>query len=184
MLLVMEPGQALVMIDTPRLAREDTIIPNQLSEQPDSPYQPEYNWLYVYERQLFGFLEQWLRPYRHELIGEKGILCEALSNAFCHGHGKDPQKPIVIYIFEGKKGLLIRIKDNGRGFDVQKVFQQFCGNKQYYSTAGNGIRRMAESPRFGIFYDSSGSAFHLLYFYDGALECVPPNAMIAPESSR
>lgn len=183
MLLTMEPGQALVLIESPRLVREDTIIPGQIPEHPDSPYQAAYDWLFVYERQLAAFLEEWLRPYRFELIGEKGILCEALSNAFCHGHAKDPCKPIVLYVFKGKKGLLVRIKDSGEGFDVQTVYHRFCNNKHYYSTAGNGLRLMAQSRRFGVFYDATGTAFHLLYFFDGTLDLVPVSAVIPPPAS-
>lgn len=183
MLLTMETGQALVLIESPRLVREDTIIPKKMPEHPDSPYQAEYDWLFVYERRIAAFLEEWLRPYRFELIGEKGILCEALSNAFCHGNRKDPYKAIVVYVFKGEKGLLVRIKDSGPGFDVQSVYHRFCNNKQYYSTAGNGLRLMAHSPHFGIFHDETGTAFHLLYFFDGTLDCVPPETVISISAS-
>jgi hypothetical protein len=108
MLLVIDPAQALQLIDAPRLAREDSVVPMDFPEHADSPYQPEYGWLFLYERQIVDLLERWLRPLRYELIGEKGILCEALSNVFCHGHHKDPRKPIVVRVWEGRQGLIVQ----------------------------------------------------------------------------
>lgn len=178
MLLVIDPAQALRLIDSPRLAREDNVVPMAFPGHPDSPYQPEYDWLFLYERQIAAFLEEWLRPYRYELIGEKGILCEALSNAFCHGHNKDPRKPIVVCVWVGRQGLLVQIRDSGRGFDVRGVYQRFRDNQHYYSTAGNGMRLMDRSKRFGVFHDPTGTRFHLLYFFTGTLDHLPPKMFL------
>ena len=111
-------------------------------------------------------MEKWLRPFRYELIGQKGLLCEALSNAFSHGHQRDPYKPINIRVLLRAKGLIVSIKDTGRGFDVQHVFSGFQKQKRYFNTAGNGFRLMVESTTFGIFYSNSGTVFHLLYLFD------------------
>jgi anti-sigma regulatory factor (Ser/Thr protein kinase) len=173
MLLLIDPAQALRLIDSPRLAREDAVVPEQFPEHADSPYQPEYGWLFIYERRIASFLEAWLRPFRYELIGGKGLLCEALSNAFCHGHHKDPRKPITVRVWVGNLGLIVQIQDCGPGFDVQGVYQRFLGNRDYYSTAGNGLRLMARSQRFGVFYDPTGRRFHLLYFFSDNLDDLP-----------
>lgn len=154
---------ALDYIQRPKLIRSDTIVPEDFPECADSPYRKGYDWLYRYERTIAGYLEPWLKPYRYELIGEKGILCEALANAFSHGHGKNPEKAISLKVYLGTQGLVIRVSDSGKGFDVKSVIQGYLEKKVYYHTAGNGIRRMATSKRFGIFYDRSGSAFHMLY---------------------
>lgn len=154
---------ALDYIQSPKLIRSDTIIPEKFPECADSTYRSGYDWLYRYERSIAGFLEPWLKPYRYDLIGEKGILCEALSNAFSHGHDKDPKKAIVVRVYLGTRGLLVRVGDTGKGFDVNHVIQCYQKKKNYYHTAGNGIRLMATSEHFGVFYDSSGSAFHMLY---------------------
>ncbi len=173
MLLLIDPAQALRLIDSPRLVREDTVVPEQFPEHADSPYQPEYGWLFLYERRIASFLEAWLRPFRYELIGGKGLLCEALSNAFCHGHTKDPRKPITLRVWVGNLGLIVQIQDCGPGFDVQGVYQRFIANRDYYSTAGNGLRLMAHSQRFGVFYDPTGRRFHLLYFFSDSLDRLP-----------
>ena len=84
---------ALPQADQPlvgnRSDNQTGVIPRDFPDCPNSCYQPEYDWLFQYERQIAAFLAPWLRAYRYELIGEKGILCEALSNAFSHGHRKD-----------------------------------------------------------------------------------------------
>ncbi len=67
-----------------------------------------YGWLFWYERKLARFLEPWLKEFRQEIIGEKGIICEALSNAYCHGHRKDPAKVIKVNVLMGEHGLIIQ----------------------------------------------------------------------------
>lgn len=180
MLLDITPAQALEMVDSPTQMLKDRLVPAQMPHCPDSPYQPEYNWLFTYERRIAAFLEQWLKPYRYELIGEKGLLCEALSNAFCHGHAKDPLKPIIVRVLVGKRGIIIQIKDNGSGFDVRTVYHRYHKKKKYYVTAGNGIRRMAQSSNFGFFHDPTGTISHLVYFFKEPFE----NAVFSQKTIR
>jgi hypothetical protein len=163
---------ALDYIQSPKLVRNDTIVPQAFPECADSPYRSGYDWLYQYERSLAAYLEPWLKPYRYELIGEKGILCEALANAFSHGHGKNPKKAIFLNVYLGAQGLVVRISDSGKGFDVHAVIQGYLKKKVYYHTAGNGIHRMGTSKRFGIFYDRSGSAFHMLYDFEQRFDII------------
>ncbi len=170
MLLDITPAEALQLVDSPRQMLKDRVVPAEIPHCPDSPYQSGYNWLFSYERRIAAFLEQWLKPYRYELIGEKGILCEALSNAFCHGHDKDPCKPIIVRVLVGGRGLIVQIKDCGPGFDVRAVYQSYYTRKIYYSTAGNGLRLMAGSSSFGVFHDSTGTISHILYFFNGSFD--------------
>ena len=174
MLLSITPEQALELIDSPHQILKDRIVPAEFPHRPDSPYRSGYDWLYSYERHIAAFLEKWLRPHRYELIGENGILCEALSNAFFHGHDKDPEKPIIVRVILGNHGLIVQIKDTGPGFDVQKVYQHYRTRKKYYSKAGNGIRLMAQSPNFGILHDTTGTNFILVHLFDNALEKLAP----------
>ena len=170
MLLSIDYQEALAFIRSPRRIRRDAVVPASFQECVDSTYRPGYDWLYQYERDIAGFLAPWLKPYRYELIGERGILCEALSNAFSHGHGKDSRKTITVEVFLGERGLLVRMEDSGKGFDVDDVYRSYRKKKIYYHTAGNGIDLMASSRRFGIFYSAVGATFHLLYAFDENLE--------------
>lgn len=168
MLLSITPQQALELIASSRQILKDRIVPAQFPAAPDSPYRPGYDWLYIYERRLASFLERWLKPYRYELIGENGILCEALSNAFFHGHDKDPEKPIVVRVILGDRGIIVQVKDTGPGFDVRKVYEQYKSQEKYYSKAGNGMRLMAGSSSFGVLHDSTGTVFFLVHVFDNA----------------
>jgi hypothetical protein len=170
MLLSINFQKALAYIQSPKLIRRDTVVPADFQECVNSTYRAGYDWLYQYERDIAGFLSPWLKPYRYDLIGEKGILCEALSNAFSHGHGKDPRKTIIVEVFLGERGLLVRMEDAGKGFNVDKIYQSYLKKKIYYHTAGNGIHLMASSRRFGIFYSPVGATFHLLYLFDENIE--------------
>ncbi len=179
MLLVIEPAKALQLIESPRQVRKDRIVPMECPVIPNSPYQPEYDWLFRYERQIAGFLEKWLKPFRYELIGEKGILCEALSNSFYHGHNKNPEIPIIVRVLLGQQGLMVQIKDNGPGFGVQQIYKNYLSRKPYYSTAGNGIRWMAESSNFGVFHDTTGTICCLLHLFSNGLTLMKPYMVVS-----
>jgi len=165
MLIKLSIYEGLTQISRPELILDETVIPSRCTPNPNSPYKANYEWLFEYERKLCRFLKPWMSHLRYELIGDKGVLCEALSNAFSHAHGKDPDKLITVRVYKGEQGLLIRIKDCGNGFDVQFVIKQYAKGKTYYHTAGNGLHNMVISP-FDIFYTDNGAAFNLLYLFD------------------
>lgn len=165
MLIHIPLERGLDIIDQPRIILEEAMIPKEC-KNPNSPYKPEYEWLFMYERRLAGVIEPWTAHLRNKLIGEKGILCEALSNAFCHGHKKDPLVPIDVCVYLGKKGLIVRIKDTGPGFNLSQVKEQFAKGKTYFHMAGNGLRQMIESPDFHIFFTDQGTGFNLMYLFD------------------
>jgi hypothetical protein len=167
MLFDIDFAAALEHIGDHRLVWDDLLVPADVKAVPNSPYRPEYDWLFVYERRLASFLEKWLKPHRHELIGENGILCEALANAYCHGHARDRRLPIQVRIHAGKLGLIVSIFDQGDGFDLKAIARRFQNGTTYYHLAGNGMRCMIQSPRFGVFYTHAGRCFHLLYRFDG-----------------
>jgi hypothetical protein len=170
MLLGINATRAYRLIDQPQLIRSDRIVPQEFPPCPNSPYAPGYDWLFLYERQIAAFLEPWLKPYRWELIGERGIICEALSNAFLHAHAKDPGKVILLRVLLGKAGIMVEIEDSGRGFSVSRVYQGFMNNRRYFSSAGNGFRLMAANPNFGIFYSPAGTILYLVHRFAGDLD--------------
>lgn len=181
MLLTIDPSKAEQLIESPVVVREDDVIPSKFPEHPNCTYRQGYDWLFIYERDIAKFLEKWLKPYRYELIGSKGILCEALSNSFSHAHNKNPDLPMHVKVLLGNKGLIVRVADSGKGFNVNDVYTNFCNNKKYYYTAGNGMRRMSSSERFGIFHNKDGNVFHLLYLFSGKLEDVPADTILTPQ---
>lgn len=163
----------LSRINEAEIIFRETIIPSVCGHNPNSTYKPEYDWLFTYERILAGVLETWLSHLRFELIGEKGILCEALSNAFCHGHKKDPSRPIELCVYLGGEGLIVRVKDSGQGFNLDKVRDQYSKGKAYFHLSGNGLKRMIDSPDFHIFFTDKGTGFNLMYLFNSASASFP-----------
>ena len=126
----------------------EAVVPGECPFHANSTYRHEYDWLYRYERILAAKLKFLLEDFRYELIGEKGILCEALSNAYLHGHNRNPELPIHVRIYSGKAGALVRIVDSGKGFDIDQVIDWLQRGKRYFNRAGNGMMLMLTSPRF------------------------------------
>lgn len=165
MLLDITIDSALKRIEQPRLILEENVVPKSFSPVPHSPYRPGYDWLFTYERRLARLLEPWLKKFRLDLIGDRGVLSEALSNAYCHGHRKDPALPIAIRIYLGKAGLVIQMTDRGKGFNIRRVMRNYQKAKGYFHQAGNGFKLMATSRVFGVFYNRLGNEFNCLYLF-------------------
>lgn len=48
-------------------------------------------------------------------------ITEAVSNAILHGNGEDVNKQVEIFTDHSTKGLKVRIKDQGNGFDFESL---------------------------------------------------------------
>ena len=179
MLLTLAPSQAFELIESLEMIREDQVIPGHFRPCKDSPYGPGYDWIYRYTLKIGNFLEQQLHPHHMELIGERGLLYQALSNAFCHAHHKDPLKPITVNVMQGRIGLIIRASDSGKGFKVQKIFKHYTKNKRHFTSVGSGIRLMASSPHYGIFYNQKGTQINFLYLFENGLTSLPADLIVA-----
>lgn len=169
MLLNLTIDEASEIIESAEIIKEDLVIPGHFRPCPESPYQPGYDWLYRYEQTLWKFLKAKLKSFPADLIGEKSLLHEALSNAFSHAHHHDRLKPIAVSVLLGRKGFIIQVTDRGKGFNLQKAYKHYRKKRRYLTTVGNGIRRMAEAHRYGVFYDPNGTQVHLLYLFDSNL---------------
>ena len=49
------------------------------------------------------------------------VLTEALANAICHANACDPTKEVRVSISASDKDLIIKVFDQGQGFDIQKL---------------------------------------------------------------
>ena len=49
------------------------------------------------------------------------VLTEALANAICHANACDPSKDVRVSISACEKNLIIRVFDQGQGFDIQQL---------------------------------------------------------------
>lgn len=169
MLLDLNLDQASDVLESAEIIREDQVIPGHFRPCPESPYGPGYDWLYRYELKIAAFLESRLSSLPSDLIGAKSLLHEAMSNAFGHAHHRNTLKPITVRFLLGSQGLMIRVTDCGKGFNVQKLFKHYHKKRRYLTSVGNGIRLMAASPQYGVFYNQKGTAFHLIYLFEKEL---------------
>jgi serine/threonine-protein kinase RsbW len=49
------------------------------------------------------------------------VLTEALANAICHANACDPSKEVRVSISATEKNLIIKVFDQGHGFDIQHL---------------------------------------------------------------
>ena len=125
----------------------DVVVPQAVEPHRDTRYTPEYAWMHTYERQLRKRIEEVLgRVLTYEerkLFGADGAFSEALSNAFLHGHGRNPKLAIHVSCAVGSAGLAFVIRDQGAGFDVASVATKAQCGGAYFRVAGNGLRALA-----------------------------------------
>ncbi len=160
----------------PELICDDQVVPASVEVLDTNPYRPEYGWLHSYERNLARVLDRWLPERRFELFGGQGVLTEALSNAFCHGHRRQRQLAIRVSVWAGRSGLLVQIRDQGPGFAVEPVLAQVeSGKRGYFSNAGNGLRRMCVTEWFGVFFEDGGRAFNLVCWFGDSERAARPD---------
>ena len=182
MLLNLTIREASDFIESTELIREDQVIPGHFRPCPESPYRTGYDWLYRYEQKMAEYLESKLKSYPSDLVGEKSLLHEALSNAFCHAHHRDMLKPITVRVLLGANGLIIQVTDCGKGLNIQKIYKHYRKKRRYLTLLGNGIRSMAASSRYGVFYNPKGTEFHLLYLFEKQLdELLSDRIAVLPE---
>jgi hypothetical protein len=169
MLLDLTREEAEDFIASAEVIKQDQVIPGHFRPCPESTYQPGFDWLYRYEQTLLKFPNPKQASHPDDLTGEKSLFHEAMCNAFSHAHHRDRLKPIMVSVVLGDKGVMIQVADGGRGFNLQKAYRHYRMKRRYLTAAGDGIRRMAESKRYGVFYNRKGTKFHLLYLFSNNL---------------
>jgi hypothetical protein len=157
--------QALAAIGESEVLLDETVVPSSCPVVDHSPYRPEYGWMFRVERRVARAVESCLPDRRSELIGPGGLVSESLANAFLHGNRRDANRPISIHLLRGRRGVLLRIHDCGSGFDVGSKVASLHSGRQYFEVAGRGLRAMASSRTFRVFFGDRGSTLCLLHLF-------------------
>ncbi|MCP4902769.1 MAG: ATP-binding protein [bacterium] len=123
----------------------DVVVPELVELLPNNRYAPAYAWMFSYERRLAYRIEEVIsrKLIRREeclMFGENGVISEALSNAYAHGHGRSVELPIIVTCRAGRCGLLFSVRDHGSGFNVDRTLLEVRRGGQYFRLAGNGLR--------------------------------------------
>jgi hypothetical protein len=164
-----------MLLDTPKLREElqperdhlvykERIVPSRQPRPHRCPYSLQYRWLFGFERRLAAKLSDWLPDCYEHLFGTGGLISEALSNAYCHGNRRNPDRPIWVRVYDGPFGLMVEIEDSGRGFDHERhTHQRSEANRTCSRDTGLGLRAMLKNAEFGVAYYRGGRVFRLVH---------------------
>ncbi len=88
-------------------------------------------------------------------------LTEALANAVLHGAKSDPSKVIECDVAcDEQRGMLIVVRDPGRGFDPAKIANP-CHGENIYSSHGRGIY-LINQLMDEVQFHKNGTEIHML----------------------
>ena len=123
----------------------------------------DYLWLFAFLSEV----EQELAPYRSQIqrILNSNAIVVLLENSFCWGNQRNPRRPLLVEFYVGNKGVLVRIEDDGQGFDVCRVMSKYSqhdfGDCGEFEHTGYGLRILSQSD-FEITYEGEGKVVYLL----------------------
>src|SRR3989454_12103775 len=90
-------------------------------------------------------------------------LRNALGNASKHGNGNDPSKAVSVEMVLTRKGALIAVTDEGKGFDVALTFRRFQGQESYFANHGVGFRNLHRAISM-VSYENGGHTVLLCFW--------------------
>jgi len=88
---------------------------------------------------------------------------EGINNAISHGNKKNSEKIIKVYIFLNSKQFAIKIKDEGKGFDIDNIKDPRSPDNLLKDN-GRGVFLMRElSSNFKINSSNSGTTIEMIF---------------------
>lgn len=98
----------------------------------------------------------------HPFLNQHYLLTEELiANAILRGNNKDPFVVASAKVLLGEKGWVLRIRDSGKGFNVDSVLKN--GEYQY---GGQGLKMLKEREGIQFNYEDNGSTLNVMDFYN------------------
>lgn len=86
----------------------------------------------------------------------------AMGNAYKHGNQKRHDKRIRMEAFVTTRGVFLSLSDQGDGFDVPKVLDNFRNNRSYATFQGAGFK-VFDFSRSWVSFSNGGRTFLLLF---------------------
>ena len=106
-------------------------------------------------------------------------LRNALGNASKHGNGNDPSKAVSVEMVLTRKGALIAVTDEGKGFDVALTFRRFQEQQEYFVNRGAGFSNL-HGATSTVSYENVGRTV-LVCFRPAMGSLEPVSRLPAPE---
>ncbi len=85
---------------------------------------------------------------------------ELIANAVLRGNKKDSFVMASAKVLLGEKGWILRIRDSGNGFDVDRVLK----NREY-QYGGQGLSKLKAIEGIQFNYENNGSTLNIMGFY-------------------
>ena len=85
-------------------------------------------------------------PRAHVSADLMDLVKHGLGNAHKRGNERDPEKLLTVTTVMTDIGAVIKISDQGRGFDVARVVEQFARQERYFVHAGSGLAHFQKTP--------------------------------------
>jgi serine/threonine-protein kinase RsbW len=98
---------------------------------------------------------------RHVMLNVPVALTEALSNAILRGNCEDPEKHVHIRAFLTAQRLVMEVRDEGRGFDIERCTRDPTSPENVEREDGRGLFLMRSLMDSVERYDERGNVVRL-----------------------
>jgi serine/threonine-protein kinase RsbW len=98
---------------------------------------------------------------RHVMLNVPVALTEALSNAILRGNGDDPDKHVHVRVSVTARQLVMEIRDEGRGFDLERCTRDPTRPENVEREDGRGLFLMRSLMDSVERYDQQGNVVRL-----------------------
>lgn len=140
-----------------QITRDDTLIPE------DNPIE------FVHHLGILCPDDRYIYALLNEVAGEEskvtadyyGAIAFALENAFTRGNQGRWNLPVTLRVYSGQEGHVVRIADNGKGFNYRKKINQLRAGESYTVGNGYGMERL-DGIDFEVSYEKRGSIINIM----------------------
>ena len=98
---------------------------------------------------------------RHVMLNVPVALTEALSNAILRGNREDPHKRVHVRAFVTVSQLVVEVRDEGRGFDIEGCTRDPTRPENVEREDGRGLYLMRQLMDSVERYDDQGNVVRL-----------------------
>lgn len=86
----------------------------------------------------------------------------ALENVWMHANNNQEFPEMSIKGFAGKRGIVIRIRDAGNGFDHAEIQRKYLAKEHYFRNYGVGFRHFNEAG-IEVSFENNGTTINIMY---------------------
>ena len=101
---------------------------------------------------------------RHVMLNVPVALTEALSNAILRGNGEDPRKHVHVRVVVSARQLVMEVRDEGRGFDIDRCTRDPTLPDNVEREDGRGLFLMRSLMDSVERYDEEGNVVRLTLY--------------------